>query len=217
MALNFNPIIVFDLETTGKDAKTVEIVEIAAKAYNPRTLEPYDNGEFLSLVKPITPIEELPAEADEAFKITGIDKKELENAPEAKTVWKEFVAYVNKFNKKKDEWNSPVAAGSNIKKYDLILVERYNELFGPKKKETLLFNTFKGIDLMELMFYWFENSSDLVNYKNETLRQYFGWADIHGAHRAMNDVMFTAALIFRFMNFHRSTGSRTRFRDCFKK
>jgi DNA polymerase III epsilon subunit-like protein len=148
--------------------------------------------------------------------ITGITKEELEKAPDSKTVWGQFVNYVNRFNRKKDEWNSPIAAGSNIEGYDLLICDRYNELFGPKKKDTLLFNTFKKIDLMKILFFWFEDNNELKNFKQETLREYFGW-DSGGLHRAMSDVDFTAALIFRFMKFHRKTSAKTNFKNCFKK
>lgn len=216
MAINFNPIIVFDFETTGKYWQTAEITEIAARAYDSRTLEPLSNSEFCTLVKPITPLDQLPKEADEALTITGITREELEKAPDAKTVWNQFISYVNRFNRKKDEWNSPIAAGSNIEGYDLLICDRYNELFGPKKKDTILFNTFKKIDLMKILFFWFEDNNELKNFKQETLREYFGW-NSEGLHRAMSDVDFTAALIFRFMKFHRNTSARTSFKNCFKK
>lgn len=216
MAINFNPIIVFDFETTSKYWHKAEITEIAARAYDSRTLEPFNNSEFHSLVKPLTPLDQLDKDAEYALELTGIKKEELEKAPESKIVWQQFVSYVSRFNKKKDEWNSPIGAGSNIEGYDLLICDRYNEMFGEKKKDTILFNTFKKIDLMKILFFWFEGSNELKNFKQETLREYFGW-NSEGTHRAMSDVDFTAALIFRFMNFHRNMSSRTNFKNCFKK
>lgn len=216
MPINFNPIIVFDFETTSKFHYKAEITEIAARAYDARTFQPFDNSDFCSLVKPLTSLDKLDKEAEDALQLTGIKKEELENAPDAKIVWQQFVAYVNRFNKKKDEWNSPIPAGSNVEGYDLPIADRYNEMFGPKKKDTILFNTFKKIDLMKILLFWFEGNNELKNFKQETLREYFGWSS-EGTHRAMSDVEFEAALIFRFMNFHRNVSAKTSFKNCFKK
>lgn len=214
--MNTNPILFFDFETTDKYPETCEITEIAAKCYNGVTLEPFENGEFKSLVKPLDPKFWSGEIGDDALRITGITREELKDAPHPKVVWGQFVTFVERFNKKKDSWNSPIASGANIRNFDIPIANRYNKLYGPKKEATILFNTFKCIDLMDVLFMWFEGSNSLQNFKNETLRDYFGYKD-KSAHRAMTDVLFCADLIIRFLRYHRRLNANDRFKDAFAR
>lgn len=213
--MNYNNYVVFDLETTGKYADRCEIVEIAAVAINGRTLEPFQNAAFESYICP-PEFDKLleEKEVQEAFAITKIDVEEVKKAPSPKVVWPQFVAWVNKFNSKKDEWNSPVAVGQNIEKFDIIIANRYNKAYGPKREDTILFNTFKCVDLIKVLYLWFENTNDLKNFKNETIREFTGYAD-KGAHRAMNDVQFASALFTKFMKLHRHLYPKIAFKNCF--
>lgn len=65
-----------------------------------------------------------------------------------------------------------------------------------------------------MCFLWMENNKDVANYKLDTLREYFGIPK-DGAHNAIVDVKHTAAIISRFLKFHRNIASKTNFKGVF--
>ena len=78
-----NTFVVFDVETTGLDPETCEIIEIGAvKVSGGRIIE-----KFQTLVRPKTQISSLITE------ITGIDNEMVENAPRIETVIKDFFLF----------------------------------------------------------------------------------------------------------------------------
>jgi DNA polymerase III epsilon subunit-like protein len=112
--MNDLDLVCFDFETGGLDPNHHEAIQVAGKAYNARTLEPYPvemGGEFCSLMKPLYPDRLDPG----ALKVNKKTPEELMAAPDQKLVWNEFVAWVNKWNKRKNKWGAPLAAGKNIR------------------------------------------------------------------------------------------------------
>jgi len=198
MPINSNTIICFDFETGGIDINKTSPVEIAAKAYNSYTLEPYPDGEFNSLCRPT----DMSLVSDEALAVNKIKREDIEKATPINLVWQEFVTFVNRFNPKKNKWDAPIPCGHNIVDFDLPILNRINAEHGPKKADTILFNTYKRIDLRDILFTWFENSKEPANFKLDTLRDYFGISK-DGSHRAMKDVVDTADIIIRFLKLHR--------------
>jgi DNA polymerase III epsilon subunit-like protein len=69
---------------------------------------------------------------------------------------------------------------------------------------------------MNLVFYWFENNSDLKSYTLDSLRDYFGISK-DGAHDALKDVRDTAEIIIRFLKLHRSLSQKIKFKNSFTK
>lgn len=210
--INTNHFGFFDLETTSKYKDVAYPLEIAFICYDARSLEKIPDSEFVRLCKP-------PSEVkieDEALQINGIKREDIEKAPLLEVVWPEFCNHVMKYNKKKNTWESPIPSGMNIKGYDLPIVERMNKLYGPKKENTILFNTFKMLELLDIIFPWFENSNELDNHKLDTLRKYFGLST-EGSHRALKDVEDTAAIAVRFLKFHRSlmSSGKVKFKGAF--
>lgn len=198
--------IVFDLETGGLQSDFHEAIQVAGKAYDARTLEPYPieaGGEFCSLMKPLYP-ERLQ---DGALKVNGKTREELAKAPDQKVVWNAFVAWVNKFNKKRNTFGAPIACGKNIRNFDLKFVDVLNALHCPKKEKTLLFSTRLQVELEDQILQWFSGDPELPNMKMDTLREYFGLST-ESAHDALEDTRQTGALIFRFMKLHRELRSR---------
>lgn len=186
------------METTGKYPLIDMPTEIAAKVYNARSLEPVKDGEFHSICKPPPDI----IIQQEALDVTGIKREDIEKAPLLEVVWLQFVDWVLKFNPKKNKWDAPIAVGHNIKGFDIPIANRCCERFCKKKGETILFNTFKMVDSLDILFLWFENSNELVNMKMDTVRPYFGLSN-DGGHRALADVKATGDLVMRFLKYHR--------------
>lgn len=185
------------------DPEYNEAIQVAGKAYNARTLEPYpaeEGGEFESLMKPLYP-ERLE---DAALDVNKKTRDELSKAPDQKMVWNQFVEWVGKFKKK---GRHPIAAGKNIRTFDLKFAEKLCELHCQKGRKTKLFDSRIVLDLDDLVFNWFEDSDELPNHKMDTLRPYFGLSS-DGAHDALVDVRQTGELIFRFLNLHRELRKR---------
>jgi len=184
--------VVFDLETTGV-TREHEAVEVAAAAYDCRSLEKID--EFRSHMRPLRP--EL---ADErALRANGLVLDELKAAPHPRAVWPRFVRWVERFNRSKTKapGRAPVMVGMN-RKFDLSFAARLNALYAPKKKKTVLFNRKFRLELMDLLFLFFEDSDDLGSYGMDSCRRYFGLSH-DGAHSALVDVLQTAELAFYFL------------------
>jgi len=205
---------VFDFETGGIDPKVCEPLQLAAVVIDSRSLEIKPGSEFQTYIKPAS----WDNVSQEALNINKIDRKEVdEKGLNLKTAWEAFTSYVNKYNKKKSFWGAPIAAGHNIVAYDMIIVNRLCELYGPldnKSKSPILFHGRDKLDLMNLSFLWFENNRELENYKLDTLRKYFGLSR-EGAHNAIKDVADTALILSRFLKFHRAIASKTTFKDAF--
>lgn len=198
--------ICFDFETGGLSADTHEAVSVAGKAYNARTLEPYppsQGGEFYSLMRPL----DFNRLDPKAMAINKISEAELKAAPEQSVVWKQFVAWVGRFNKSKKEFTAPLVCGKNIRNFDLAFVRKLNELHC-KGDKTVLFNRRHQRDLEDYLFDWFENDPNgPPDFKMDTLRDYFG-VPKEGAHNALVDVRHTGLLYFRFLKLCRTLRSR---------
>lgn len=204
--INDLDLIVFDFETGGLDPRHHEAIQVAGKAYHARSLEPYpveQGGEFCSLMKPLHP----DRLEDGALKVNKKTVEELVAAPDQGVVWNNFVAWVNRFNRKKSKWGAPIAAGKNIRAFDLKFVEVLNDLHCPKKGKTVLFSDRKQVDLEDFTFAWFENEPEPANDKLDTWREYFGMST-EGSHDALVDVRQTGDLIIRFLKLHRSLQRR---------
>jgi DNA polymerase III epsilon subunit-like protein len=204
---------VFDFETTGLSADTSEAIQVAGKAYDPRTLDPVpvaDGGEFCSLMRPLRPERLGDPDVQKALAVNRKTPDELLLAPDQQVVWTEFVAWVNRFNPKRSPFGAPIACGKNIRNFDLKFVEVLNRLHLPKAKrgKVLLFNDRQQVELEDLVFAWFEGSTDLPNVKMDTLRDYFGLSR-EGAHDALTDVRQTGQLIMKFLKLHRELRRRT--------
>lgn len=218
----------FDFETTGVPPKgginpsTCEPVQLAAVAMNPRTLEFTEADTFKSFIKPDTPFEELDKENInwhcDVRNCTVEELQELwETAPSVKTVWEDFVSFVSSYNPSKRFNSMPIAAGYNIKAFDMVIVQRLCERFGPvdSEKKQKVFYGRNQLDLMDFVFLWTENLNEPKNQKLDTIRQWFGLSG-DGAHDALEDVKDTARILSRFLNLHRRYASKVKFKDSMK-
>jgi DNA polymerase III epsilon subunit-like protein len=209
-------IVVFDFETGGLDPNFHEAIQVAGKAYHPRTLEPYpveEGGEFCTLMKPLYPDrlqdEALAVNGKTRDMLLGNPDKGIEPPPDQKAAWNSFVTWVNGWNtgEKKTVYKAPIAAGKNIRNFDLKFVEVLNRLHCKKKDKTVLFNSRRQLELEDYLFSWFENSGEMPNEKMDTVREYFGMSR-EGAHDALVDVRQTGELLMKFLKLHRELRKR---------
>lgn len=226
--INYNKICVFDFETDGSDPRSCSPVQIAAVMIDPISLEIIDGSEFNINFKPevLESNDNYKYETDILdfhAKVKGCQKEEILKAwyeyPKQEHSWKMFINYLDKYHSrssKKSQFSAPIAAGYNINRFDLPIIDRLSQKYGNLNKEqkTDLFFPRDVIDAMNLMFYWFEHNNDLKSYTLDTVRDYFGISKA-GAHDALKDVKDTAEIIVRFMKLHRNLGQKIKFKDAF--
>lgn len=226
--INYNKICVFDFETDGSDPRLCSPVQIAAIMIDPIQLSIIPDSEFNINFKP----EPLEANPDHIYegdildfhaKVKGTDKESVLNEwkkyPSQKSSWSLFTDYLDKYHSrgsKKSQFSAPIAAGYNIHRFDLVIVDRlstkYNNL--NKEKRSNLFYTRDVIDIMNWVFLWFENNGDLKSYSLDSIREYFGISK-DGAHDALKDVKDSAEVLIRFMKLHRKLGQKILFKNSF--
>ena len=219
---NYRDIIVFDFETGGANPHTCQPTQIAAIAIHARKLEVQPGGIFNSEIRPIIDDEKAIAAGvapleEKALEITRKNREDLAKAPPPKVVWKKFAEFCNQFNFKGTSFTAPVAAGYNIIGYDLPIVQRMCEQYGPldKKKNTQkIFNPIFTIDLMHIIYCWFENNQDVTGYSMDYLRDYFGLSKDNN-HDALQDVKDTANLMIKFLRLQRSLLKKIKFEKTF--
>lgn len=226
--INYNKICVFDFETDGTDPKVCSPVQLAAIILDPIKLEVIPNSEFNITFKPETlekdPEYEYTTDVvDFHAKVAGCAKADImnkwRNNPEQQHSWKMFVEYLSKYHSrssKKSQFSAPIAAGYNIYRFDLPIIDRLSNKYGNTNKEgkTDLFYPRDVVDIMNLVFYWFEQNSELKSYTLDSLRDYFGISK-EGAHDALKDIRDSAQILIRFMKLHRRLASNIKFKGSF--
>lgn len=209
-----NTIIVFDFETGSLDIEKCEVIQIAAKAINRKTLQPINNAVFSSLVKPL----DFNNLQEAALAVNKKTKEELSLAPTLDIVWGKFIDFISTFSSGKSNIMAPIPAGKNIRFFDMPIFQRICRQLGYIEKDSVqpYFNRRNMFDLDEIMLLWFENSDDMPNMKMDTIRDHFGMSKAN-AHDALVDVEQTADLITYFLKLHRSIYPKVKFKDSFKK
>jgi DNA polymerase III epsilon subunit-like protein len=228
--INYNKICVFDFETDGSDPTKCSPVQIAALMIDPINLQIIPNSEFNAFFKPET------LENDENYeyqtdildfhaKVRGSSKEsiltEWKKYPSQSHSWKMFTEYLLRYHSRssrKSAFSAPIAAGYNIHRFDLKIVDRLSKKHGDTDKEgcsNIFFNR-DVIDIMNLVFYWFEQNNELKSYSMDSLRDYLGISK-EGAHDALKDVKDCAEVLIRFMKLHRNTSNKVKFKNAFKQ
>ena len=228
--INYNKICVFDFETDGSDPKQCSPVQIAAVIIDPIKLEIVPKSEFNIFFKP----DVLADNPDYLYttdildfhaKVRGCAKEDIlkqwKEYPPQEQSWKMFVNYLEMYHSrssKKSQFTAPIAAGYNINRFDMKIIERLSQRYGNLNKEstTNIFFPRDVVDIMNLIFYWFEYNNDLKNYTLDTFRDYVGLSK-EGAHDALKDVQDCAEILIRFLKLHRSLSKKIQFKDAFAK
>jgi DNA polymerase III epsilon subunit-like protein len=227
--VNYQKFCVFDFETDGSDPEKCSPVQIAAIIIDPIKLEIVKNSEFNCNIKP----ELLEESADYNYsdsdvldfhaKVKGISKDkvlaEWHEYQKQEVGWKMFVSYLDMYHSRSERkscFSAPIACGYNINRFDLKIVDRLSKKYSNVNKEgnSSLFYPRDVVDLMQVMFLWFENNGDLKNYTLDTVREYFG-IDKTGAHDALKDVLDTAEILLRFLKLHRNLSRKIKFKNAF--
>lgn len=226
--MNYNKICVFDFETDGSNPSECSPVQLSCVIVDPLKLELVPKSEFNIYFKP----EVLENDKEYQYttdildfhaKVKGCSKdKVLEqwhNYPTQEQSWKMFVSYLDKYHTrsaKKSQFTAPIASGYNIHRFDLKIIDRLSKKYGNVNKEdtTNIFYPRDVVDIMNLIFYWFEHNNDLKSYSLDNVREYFGMSK-DGAHDAVKDVKDSAELLIRFMRLHRSIANKVKFKDSF--
>jgi DNA polymerase III epsilon subunit-like protein len=220
--MNYRDIIVFDFETTGRNAHGCQPTQIAAVALHPRKLTVQPGGYFESKIRAINDDEKAIAAGfdpieEKALEVTKRTRADIATGPYPKTVWKKFSQWVDKFNWKGTSWTAPVAAGYNINGYDMTIVDRMSKAFGTwddKKHQQKLFNPIFTMDMMPHVYCWFEDNADVKGYSMDYLRSYFGIPK-DNAHDALQDVKDTANILIKFLKMQRNLSKKIKFEQTF--
>ena len=225
--INYNKICVFDFETDGVNPNVCSPVQLAAVMVDPIKLEIIKNSELNIKLKP-EKLENPDFVYDNDIldchaKVRGSNREsilaEWKQYPSQKNSWGLFTDYLDKYHSrstKKSQFSAPIAAGYNIYRFDLNIVERLSAKYGNTNKEnrSSLFFYRDVIDIMNIMFLWFENNPDLKSYSLDNVRDYLS-IDKEGAHDAMKDVQDCAEILIRFLKLHRKLGQKILFKDSF--
>ena len=226
---NTQKICVFDLETDGVNPDICSPVQIAAIMVDPLKLEIIKDSEFNITIKPQI-LDEKPeyvyADSDVLdfhAKVRGSTKEDILKSwhgfQKQEHGWKMFISYLDMYhtrNTKKSCFSAPIAAGYNINRFDLRIIERLSQKYDNLNKEgrSSIFYPRDVIDMMNMIFYWFEGNNELKNYTLDNLRDYLG-IDKEGAHDALKYVKDTANILIRFMRLHRGLANKIKFKSSF--
>jgi hypothetical protein len=220
--MNNRWIIVFDWETDGPDPTTCNPVELAAVPVDPRTLEVKTDQ---AVIKPdgIDTEEYFTKSRQDTIawhaKQRGVSSEEIvedwKSGQSEKVVWKNFCNYCSKYHvdKKPGQWfTEPVPSGYNIINFDIPIARR----LAKKYKTKLPFSEVSKIDMMDILFMWFENLDEPSSMKLDAFRKFFGMKAIQ-AHEALSDTIDEAELMVKFIKFHRRQASVGKFKGAFAK
>jgi len=228
--INYNKICVFDFETDGSDPNVCSPVQIAALMIDPISLSVIPDSEFNVFFKPEV-LENDPEKKyhyktdilDFHAKVKGCSAADIletwHNYPSQDQSWRLFTEYLDRYHtrsSKKSQFSAPIAAGYNIYRFDLLITERMSKKYKNLNKENKsdIFFPRDVIDIINLMFYWFENNKELKSYSLDNVRDYFG-INKDGAHDALKDVKDCAEILIRFLKLHRNLAHKIRFKDSF--
>ena len=227
--MNYNKICVFDFETDGTDPQKCSPVQIAAIMVDPINLEIIPNSEFNCNFKPEVMEKDSEYEyktdiLDFHAKVKGCSKddvyKEWSNYPKQEISWKMFLGYLDKYHlkrKTKSQFSAPIAAGYNIYRFDLPIINRLSVKYKNTNKEETsnIFYPRDVVDMINLVYYWFGHTDELKSFTLDSLRDYLG-INKQGAHDAIKDVKDTADILIRFLKLHRNLSEKIQFKGSFQ-
>lgn len=227
---NLQKICVFDLETDGANPDICSPVQVAALMIDPINLEIIKDSKFNISLKPeaIDNNPEYNYEDSDVLdfhaKVRSCSKEDILNSWKAyqkqEQGWKMFVSYLEMYhirsNSKKSCFSAPIAAGYNIFRFDLRIIDRLSKKYNNLNKEgrTSLFYPRDTLDVMNIVFSWFEGNSELKNLTLDHIRDYLG-IDKQGSHDALKDVEDTANILIRFLKLHRNMSTKIKFKGSF--
>ncbi|MFA5398547.1 MAG: 3'-5' exonuclease [Methanogenium sp.] len=202
--MNKNNICVFDFETSDINTDTLQILQIGSLILDPISLDIIDT--FNVLVK----YEDWNTVSEKALAVNKLTKEKLDTEGiDIKIAWKDFCSFINKYNRDGSIYNRPIMAGQNIMTFDLPILNRYCQRFGPFDKQqnkNSLFYPFAFIDTITLFFSWFEHESRPGKLGLTTIAEHMGFSktELESAHDALTDCKLVAKILKRFLLFQRN-------------
>ena len=212
--------ICFDFETGSRNPHKTQPTQIAALALDGRNFSV--KGQFNSEIQPIFDEEKAIAAGldpveDEALKITNKTRESLEKAPALKSVWDKFSKFVLQYNWKGDAFFNPIPVGFNIISFDMIIINRLCEQFGPwdkDRRQQKLFSKVYKFDIMDNIFAWTESDPSVKSISMDALRERMGLST-ENAHDALQDVKDEANIFIKLMKTHRAIYQNMNFDKAF--
>jgi len=212
--------IIFDFETGSRNPHKTQPTQIAALALDGRNFSV--KGQFNSEIQPIFDEEKALAAGldpieDEALKITNKTRESLEKAPALKSVWDKFSKFVSQYNWKGDAFFNPIPVGFNIISFDMIIINRLCEQFGPwdkDRRQQKLFSRVYKFDIMDNVFAWTESDPSVRSISMDALRERMGLST-ENAHDALQDVKDEANIFIKLMKTHRAIYQNMNFDKAF--
>lgn len=218
---------VWDLETDDNNPynQDCNVVEISAVIIHAKNLEVIPDSEFNGFIRPPTFDDKDYAEKHKKTiqfhcKNKNIKDHELldqwnDYAPEQE-VMEDFRDYLLKYNtnqSRRTQFTAPISCGQNIIKFDHIILDRICTKYGMTndRGECKLFNIRIILDLLHIMFCWFENNPEISSLSQPAMLDFFG-IDGTDAHIASVDVKNTAHLMSRFLKLYRTCAKRVKFK-----
>jgi DNA polymerase III epsilon subunit-like protein len=210
-------IIVFDFETGSLETgEKCQPLQLAMMAINPQQQFKV-MGKYSTYIRPSVPYSEL---SKKALEVNRISEETLNNAPALDSVWPSIESFIKKFNTGKRGYGNsmPVAAGYNIRNFDLPIFDTLCCKFGCADKDgrNKLFNKKLVLDIIDIIQIWTLGSNVIDNHKFDTVRQWLGLS-MEGAHNAEIDVSQEASVLVRFLETHKYYFNTTPFADTFKR
>ena len=215
--MNYENFVIFDLETSGVDTNTAQVVQIGAICVDARRLEIIEGSEFDVLIKPLYGEECAKAGLQELTDgAINIHKKGhallAEKGVSLETGISNFVSYVNTHNYGKTKWKSPIPCGYNSNNYDIPILKR--DLV--RTNQAYPFHPSISVDVMQLLFLFFENDKNVTRLSADSLiRKHMGWKDKGESHDALGDVIMTAEVLIKSMRLIRKAVGTVKFENCF--
>jgi DNA polymerase III epsilon subunit-like protein len=227
--MNTHKIICVDYESDSPNPLTCSPTQLSAIAIDPRTLQIIPDSTFNSLIRPVDIDCEDYCEAHKSTlefhgKVMAKSVEEVYQtwlaAPAQKTVWEDFLTYLNKYHNNRSKartvFSAPIIAGYNILGFDLIIMQRLCEKYhnvDKQGRQTIFYNRDK-IDVMNYVFLFFENSAEIDSYSLDSMRDYLG-IPTEGGHDALKDVIDTAKILIEFQKLCRNIAKKTQFKNVF--
>jgi len=112
--------------------------------------------------------------------------------------------------------SAPIAAGYNIYRFDLKIINRLSNKYGNvnKESESNVFFPRDVLDIMNLVYYWFFDLEDIKSLSLDNVRDYLGISK-DNAHDALKDVKDCASILLRFLKLHKNLCNKIKFKDAF--
>ena len=213
-------IVVFDFETGGRNPLRCQPTQIAAMVLDGRNFKP--KGTFESMMRPILDDDKAIAAGfdpieEGALKVTGQTMEQLAKAPLPKGVWRKFCTFVNKYNWKGTPYFAPIPCGFNIIGYDMKIVDRLCEQYGPyddKRCCQKLFHQIYKIDVMDDVWLWTEGDPSVKSISMDSLRERMGLSSVN-YHDALQDVKDTANIFIKLQKSRRAVYRNMEFDKAF--